>query len=167
MALGGATAALGIAARLLGDGQIPDTDLVLLMAGVAGWIGAIVADRYRGPLTTIAVLGAAQAVLHTTMTLLPGTAHDSGPTLSLGTGAAGLIAAHALMASVLGFTLAQADVAMGAVLGRVHRVCTSVAGPRPAHAPLWAPTAPQHAADRARTVLLRRTRARRGPPAIA
>ncbi|MFB9691367.1 hypothetical protein [Amycolatopsis plumensis] len=162
--LGGATAALGVSAHVLGGGELPDTELTFLVAGLVSWAGTAYADRRRGAVTTIAALALGQLLLHIVLVLprgllAPHTADDL-----VGGNAGLMIGGHIGAVLIVGLLLAHADAAVLAVCNVVITTLRRVLLPSPVRAPLWVAVPSPRASDTATEVLLRRTRARRGPP---
>ncbi|MFB9906551.1 hypothetical protein [Allokutzneria oryzae] len=153
------SAALSTAGHALAGGAVPDTALTVLLTVLVAAAAVSLANKRRGPVAILGTLGTAQVVTHLLLSALTVHRHEATPTDSLAMTAAHVVATLGT-ALVLGhaesaiFGLAAA---LGAVLPR--------RSPQP---PVFAP---QRAVTPARTgmanpldVLLRRARARRGPP---
>ncbi|KAA9166923.1 hypothetical protein FPZ12_000695 [Amycolatopsis acidicola] len=146
---------LAVTAHALGGGGCPDTALTLLLTCLVGWIGAALAEKTRGPLGVLAVLGTAQLGMHLVLTELM--AHH-GPTH------AAMYLAHAMATVLTGLLLAHAETMLrGAaatlwlLLPVVWRAAPVSAGPDLAPVP-----SPENTPLIG--VVLNRVHGRRGPP---
>jgi len=153
---------LSVTAHRLADGGLPDPAMTVLLTGLFGWTAAALARKARGPVATIALLGAAQLVMHLLLTTLAGH-HDMyampGPT------GLGMIAAHAIATVLTALLLAHADTMLLTVLAVLRAILPRLLTPLPvpSAAPALVParvTGPDHLVG----VDLRRIRGRRGPP---
>lgn len=160
-ALAGLSALLTACGHVAGGGTVPDlavlTALLPLLAGLM--IG--IAERCRGPVTTVATLAAGQVWLHALMTVLHHHPHAAdaapGPVM---------LGGHAVATVLTAALLRHAD----AVLTALARALRG-ALPRPVPAPPVAAPPPAHAvpdlAVPARTArLLLAAHALRGPPVV-
>jgi hypothetical protein len=162
--LAGVTASLAVAAHAVGGGELPDAGLTLLVTVLVGWAGTALADRRRGPVAVVGVLGVSHLVLHVILSVPPGLAHRHALTGLAGIDPGAMFGTHALAVVLTGLVLAR--LAVLAVSRMLSTVTRRPVEPLPARAPLWVPVAPLDAADTAREVLLSRSCARRGPPAL-
>ncbi|UOX88374.1 hypothetical protein MUY14_42960 [Amycolatopsis sp. FBCC-B4732] len=78
-----------------------------------------------------------------------------------------MIAGHVGVVLIVGLLLARADAAVLAVFEVVVTALRRVLTSLPAKAPRWVSVVSNRSANTATDVLLRRTRARRGPPLTA
>lgn len=167
------SAALAITAHGMAGGGRPDTALTILLTVLIAWAGTAVADRLRGVVTMLAVLGITQVGLHLLLTDIAGQ-HDqhaghgqSAPTV---TGWA-MVAAHAGATAVTAMLLTRASTSLAALsaslrwlLRRVDVLCSApIAAPSAIGGATTAPQRPGHLLE----VLLRRVSSRRGPPVFS
>jgi hypothetical protein len=68
--LAASSAVLAVSAHALADGSLPDLPMTLLLTVMIGWTATALAAKTRGPAATIAVLGAAQIVMHVVLSTL-------------------------------------------------------------------------------------------------
>jgi len=157
-------AALSVTAHRLADGGLPDPAMTALLTGLFGWTAAALARKARGPLATIALLGAAQLVMHLLLTTLAEHhAHDMAATP--GTTGPGMVFAHAIATVLTALLLARADTMLLTVLAVLRAILPRLLTPLPvpSAAPALVPArtaGPDHLVG----VDLRRIRGRRGPP---
>ncbi|GAB3139327.1 hypothetical protein GCM10027258_18160 [Amycolatopsis stemonae] len=160
MLLAVCAAALSVTAHRLADGGLPDPAMTVLLAGLFGWTASALARKARGPVATIALLGAAQLVMHLLLTTLAG--HDMAA--APGRSGLGMVAAHAFATLLTALLLARADSTLLAVLAVLRAILPRLLTPLPVPAaPAPVPVraaAPGHLVG----VDLRRIRGRRGPP---
>jgi len=154
---------LSVTAHRLVDGGLPDPAMTVLLTGLFGWTAAALARKARGPVATIALLGAAQLVMHLLLTTLAG--HHAGQAMPGATGL-GMTAAHAIATVLTALLLARADTMLLTVLAVLRAILPRLLTPLPvpSAAPALVParvTGPDHLVG----VDLRRIRGRRGPPA--
>ncbi|WP_240323332.1 hypothetical protein [Amycolatopsis ruanii] len=148
---------LAVSAHALAHGGVPDTALTLLLVLLVGWIGTALADRTRGPLGVLTVLGAAQLLMHVVLDeLMPHPASMPGA----------MLAAHVAATLLTGLLLAYAEALLHVAAARLALLLPVLFGPLPPPVPLpaalaLAPGVPQV------LVLLSRMHARRGPPVLA
>ncbi|SFJ56705.1 hypothetical protein SAMN05421835_106271 [Amycolatopsis sacchari] len=148
------SAGLAITAHALADGGLPDTALTLLLTALIGWIGSALAERTRGPLGVLAVLGTAQLAMHLVLTGL----------MDHGTATPGMYLAHAVATALTAGLLSHAESMLRVGVARLWLLLPVVWHPAPVAAgpvpvPVPAPDVPLV------SVLLRRVHGRRGPPA--
>lgn len=145
---------LAVSAHALAHGGLPDTALTLLLVLLVGWTGTALADRTRGPLGVLAVLGAAQLLMHVVLDeLMPHSA--SMP--------AAMVAAHVGATAVTGLLLAYAEALLHVVAARLFLLLPVLFGPVPPPLPPPAAPAPAPGVPQMK-VLLSRMHTRRGPP---
>nr|WP_306999182.1 hypothetical protein [Amycolatopsis thermophila] len=145
---------LAISAHALAHGGLPDTALTLLLVALVGWTGTALADRTRGPLGVLAVLGSAQLLMHVVLDeLMP---HP-------GSMPAAMLAAHAGATVVTALLLAHAEALLQVAATRLALLLPVLFGPAPAPPPPHAAPAPAPGVPQV-SVLLTRINARRGPP---
>lgn len=138
-------------------GGLPDPSLMVVVVPLLGGAFVAIAERTRGPLATVLVLGAGQLVLHTCLAAL----HP------MPTGGLSMLGAHVLITLVTAVAVRHADVAVAAVAAVLRRVVPRRSAPPVADRPL--PTRPVPAPDlpARRARLLRVADVRRGPPVWA
>lgn len=149
------SAGLAITAHALADGGLPDTALTVLLTALVGWTGSALAEKTRGPLGILAVLGVAQLGMHVVLTELAGHMTQSGP---------GMYLAHAAATVVTALLVARAESMLRVAVARlrslrpvVWRTAPAPSGPVPSPVP-FAPGGPLL------SVVLRHVHGRRGPP---
>lgn len=146
---------LAVSAHALAHGGLPDTALTLLLVLLVGWIGTALADRTRGPLGVLTVLGAAQLLMHLVLdSLMP---HSASTPLAM-------LAAHAVATVVTGLVLARAEALLQLAAARFSLLLPVLFGPLPPPLPVPGAPAPAPGLPMVK-VLLSRMHARRGPPA--
>jgi hypothetical protein len=64
------SAALAVSAHVLADGGLPDAAMTVLLTVLIGWTATALAAKTRGPVPTVAVLGAGQLVMHVVLSTL-------------------------------------------------------------------------------------------------
>ena len=182
---GGARVARGLAAasvcalltycgHLAAGGVAPDLGLLAVLGLLLAGFLVTLADRRRGPLAILILVGGSQLALHGLLQLLGGShlAH-AGPSGNAVTGAAALIGthpllmlgAHALATVITSAMLAGAEDAVFTVAAALARAVPLVVTAPPATRPPG-PTIPVTGPldRRLRGVLGRRLHLRRGPP---
>jgi hypothetical protein len=150
-----ASAGLAITAHALAGGGPPDTAVTLVLTGLVGWTGAALAEKTRGPIGVLAVLGTAQLAMHLVLSGLMAHAAPSG----------GMFLTHAAATAVTAVVLSHAETMLLAAAASLLLLVPVVWRPAPVPAgPAPLPIRP--AADEPTvSVLLRRIHRRRGPPA--
>jgi hypothetical protein len=156
------SATLSVTAHVLADGELSDPALTVLLTGLIGWIATALAGKARGPVATLALLGAGQVVMHLVLVTLAG--HDMYG-MPGRAGGLTMLAAHAIATLLTALLLAKADAMLLAVLSAVRAILPWLlpALPVPAAAPVAMPArtdVPPHLVG----VDLRRIHGRRGPP---
>jgi len=153
--------ALSVTAHRIADGGLPDPAMTVLLAGLFGWTTTALARKARGTTATLALLGAAQLVMHLLLTTLAGH-HDMYA--MAGSSGLGMVTAHAVATVLTALLLARADAMLLAVLAVLRAILPRLLTPLPVPAaPASVPVrvdAPGHLVG----VDLRRIRGRRGPP---
>jgi hypothetical protein len=161
------SAGLAVSAHAVAGGELPDTGLTALLTLAVGAAGVALAGRRLGRLGMLVTLGGSHLCIHLLLTLAA-TAPDHPIGMAVGRVHPDLMfAGHVvavLLATVVLTTADSAIFAMAAVWSmllprRLRTPPVRFAPPRPP-VPVAAPT------DRVREVLLRRSRARRGPPEL-
>ncbi|HVV13473.1 hypothetical protein [Amycolatopsis sp.] len=147
---------LAITAHALGGGGFPDASLTLLLTALVGWTGAALAEKTRGPLGVLAVLGSAQLAMHLVLTELM---DHHGPVH------AAMYAAHAAATVLTGLLLAHAETMLRAAAATLWLLLPVVwrSAPIPAGPDLAPAPAPENTP--LITVVLSRVHGTRGPPA--
>ncbi len=153
-------ALLTAAGHAAGGGALPDPALLVVLVPLLGGVLVPLADRTRGPVGLLLVLGAAQFVLHHLLELLH-PAHTAGPAPVHG---GRMLAVHALVTVLIAVAVRGADSAVAAVASALARVLPRRTGPLPAARPL-PPARPAGPATGLRlAAALSSAHARRGPP---
>ncbi|WP_410658710.1 hypothetical protein [Amycolatopsis sp. lyj-112] len=157
------SAALAVTAHVIGDGEVPDTAMTLLLTVLIGWNATALAAKARGPLATIVDLGAGQVVMHLVLSSL--SSHELMHDEPAPSGGLSMTAAHVVATLVTAVLLAKADGLLLGVLDCLRALVPFVlrALPVPAAVPapaLARPAGPGHLVR----VDLRRVHGRRGPP---
>ncbi|MFI7117581.1 hypothetical protein [Amycolatopsis sp. NPDC049868] len=158
------SAALAVTAHLIGDGDLPDTAMTLLLTVLIGWNAAALAAKARGPLATIVDLGAGQVVMHLVLSSL--STHElvhSEPAPVQG--GLAMTIAHVVATLITALLLAKADGLLLGVLSCLRALVPFILNALPVPAavasPVLArPAGPGHLVR----VDLRRVHGRRGPP---
>jgi hypothetical protein len=153
--------ALSVTAHRIADGGLPDPAMTVLLAGLFGWTTTALARKARGTTATVALLGAAQLVMHLLLTTLAG--HHDMYAMPGSTGLS-MVTAHAVATVLTALLLARADAMLLTVLAVLRAILPRLLTPLPVPAaPASVPVrvdAPGHLVG----VDLRRIRGRRGPP---
>jgi hypothetical protein len=146
--------------HVLGGGTVGDLGLLAVLVPLLAGVFVSLAERSRGPLGTMAVLGTGQVALHYLMVLLH-PAQDGGPATL---GGWSMLLMHAVVTVVSAIGLRHADAAVIAVRRALRRVLPRRPEPLPADRPLptLAVPGPGLPARLARVLLV--AHARRGPP---
>jgi len=148
---------LAVSAHALAHGGVPDTAITLLLVALVGWTGTALADRTRGPLGVLAVLGPAQLLMHIVLGELM--SHASSPPLPM-------TAAHAGATLVTALVLAHAEAALRIAAARLALLLPVLFGPVRTEPPPLAAPAPAPGVALL-SVLVSRMHGRRGPPVPA
>ncbi|OLT10512.1 hypothetical protein BJF78_28730 [Pseudonocardia sp. CNS-139] len=159
--LAGLSALLTAAGHTAGGGAVPDLDVLVVLLPLLAGLFTTVAGRSRGPLATVAVLGAGQLALHQLMDLLHPAHHPvAGPAL------AGwrMVAMHAVATLVLAVLVRHADRAAAALAAALGRVVRRRLVPPPADRPLPVRPVPDLAIPLRLGRALAAAQPRRGPP---
>jgi hypothetical protein len=154
--------ALTVTAHQLADGGLPDPAMTVLLSGLFGWTATALARKARGPAATIALLGAAQLVMHLLLTTLAG--HHDMYTMP-GTESLGMVTAHAVATVVTALLLSRADETLLSLLAALRAILPRLLSPLPVPVAVASlvparTAAPSHLVG----VDLRRIHGRRGPP---
>ncbi len=148
------SAGLAITAHALADGGLPDTSLTLVLTVLIGWIGAALAEKTKGPLGVLAVLGSAQVAMHLVLTELMG--HMAPAHLDM-------YLAHAVATVLTAGLITHAESMARIAVASLWLLLPVVWRPAPVPvAPVRLPADP--VAAPVLSVLLRRVHGRRGPP---
>lgn len=115
--------------HLVGGGTLPDLGLLVVLLPLLALAVTSTAERVRGPVGTLLLLGGGQFVLHELLEFL---GHDhagiaSGPSM---------LAGHAVATVLSGLLLRDADQLLSALARALRRVLPRRSAPLPADAPL-------------------------------
>ncbi|UMP02735.1 hypothetical protein [Amycolatopsis sp. EV170708-02-1] len=157
------SAALAVTAHMIGDGDLPDTAMTLLLTVLIGWNAAALAAKARGPLATIVDLGAGQVVMHLVLSSL--SSHQPHTEPAPISGGLAMTVAHVVATLITALLLAKADGLLLGVLSCLRALVPFILNALPVPAavasPVLArPAGPGHLVR----VDLRRVHGRRGPP---
>jgi hypothetical protein len=155
VALAALSALLTTIGHAAAGGGLPDVSVLIVVVPLLAGAFVALADRTRGPLATVVVLGAGQLVLHTTLAALhPMPAADGTSMLGV----------HVLITLITAVALRHADAAVLAIAAVLRRVLPRKIAPPAADRPL--PTRPVPAPDlpARRARMLTVADVRRGPP---
>ncbi|HEX3781918.1 MAG TPA: hypothetical protein VHX38_19815 [Pseudonocardiaceae bacterium] len=161
VALAVVSGALAAGAHELGGGGMPKIGVTaVLTVGVAA-IGIALADRRSALPAILALLGMAQLATHVLLAVetmnMPGMHQDDG---------LAMVGAHTVAVLVSAVLLAKADAAVFQVIAALTRLLPTVLTTPPVPEAPKRPLVRVHAGDRATSVLLCRSNARRGPPVL-
>jgi hypothetical protein len=159
-ALVGLTALLTAVGHLAGGGAAPDLAVLAVLLPLLGWPVVAAADRCRGLVGTLAVLGSGQLLLHQLMTVL----HDHHHAAPGALGDPAMLAGHAGATALLALALRHADRGLAAVGAALRRVVPRRPLPPPADRPLPVLVLPGPAVPLRVRRALAVTHVRRGPP---
>ena len=152
---------LGVSAHTLADGGLPDLPLTLLLTVMIGWTATALAAKTNAPAATVAVLGAAQIVMHVVLSTL---AVHSGPHTGAMSGVT-MTATHTVATILTALLVTRAESMLLIVVDAMRRLLPPVWRAAPvldtvrALIPVPAPEAGQLVSALFRSVL-----GRRGPP---
>ncbi|RSN37427.1 hypothetical protein DMC61_02480 [Amycolatopsis sp. WAC 04169] len=158
------SAALAVTAHMIGDGDLPDTAMTVLLTVLIGWNAAALAAKARGPLATIVDLGAGQVVMHLVLSSLSthGPVHDEPASVS---GGLAMTVAHVVATLITALLLAKADGLLLGVLSCLRALVPFILNALPVPAAVAAPVLARPAGPgHLVRVDLRRVHGRRGPP---
>lgn len=163
------SALLTAAGHVAGGGRLPDLTMLAVLLPLLAGLFTAVAERYRSPLGTIAVLGSGQLALHLLIEVLnpTHTAHHAAATAEWdlgGTAGWGMLAMHALATLVTAAALRFADRAVAAIAAALGRIVPRRPRPLGADRPLASMATPGPAVTLRLASALAAARVRRGPP---
>jgi hypothetical protein len=162
------SAVLAVSAHTLADGSLPDLPMTVLLTVMVGWTATALAAKARGPMSTIAILGAAQIVMHVVLTTLALHSNAHAETHAVTSGAMSgltMTATHTFATILTALLVTRADAMLLTVLNAMRLLLPPVwrAAPVPdtvlAPIPVPAPEIGQLVSE-----LFRSTLGRRGPP---
>ncbi len=162
--LGVSSAALAVTAHMIGDGDLPDTAMTVLLTVLIGWNAAFLASKARGPLATIVDLGAGQVVMHLVLSSLSTheVVHDEPAPVS---GGLAMTAAHVVATLITAVLLAKADGLLLGILSCLRALVPFILNALPVPAAMASPVLARPAGPgHLVRVDLRRVHGRRGPP---
>ncbi|MGW5699653.1 hypothetical protein [Amycolatopsis sp. SB7-3] len=158
------SAALAVTAHMIGDGDLPDTAMTVLLTVLIGWNAAFLASKARGPLATIVDLGAGQVVMHLVLSSLSTheVVHDEPAPVS---GGLAMTAAHVVATLITAVLLAKADGLLLGILSCLRALVPFILNALPVPAAMASPVLARPAGPgHLVRVDLRRVHGRRGPP---
>jgi hypothetical protein len=160
------SAAIALGAHTLADGGLPDPAMTTLLTVMIGWLGTASAAKTTGPVKTVAVLGAAQVVMHVGLTTLA--THSAHSAASGVLSGVTMTATHTAATLVTALLVARAESMLQAVVTAMRlllpliRRAIPVLDTAPVRAIVRSPETGQLI-----SVLFRRVLGRRGPPAYS
>ncbi|KFZ83423.1 hypothetical protein ED92_05845 [Amycolatopsis sp. MJM2582] len=158
------SAALAVTAHMIGDGDLPDTAMTVLLTVLIGWNAAFLASKARGPLATIVDLGAGQVVMHLVLSSLSTHEVVHGEPAPVSGGLA-MTAAHVVATLITAVLLAKADGLLLGILSCLRALVPFILNALPVPAALASPVLARPAGPgHLVRVDLRRVHGRRGPP---
>ncbi|MTD58307.1 hypothetical protein GKO32_30645 [Amycolatopsis sp. RM579] len=149
------SAGLGITAHALADGSLPDATGTLVLTVLIGWVGAALAEKTKGPLGVLAVLGVAQLAMHLVLTELMEHSAPAQPAMYV---------AHAIATVLTAGLLTHAESMARIAVASLWLLMPVVWRPAPVPAAPRQVPAESVADVPLLSVLLRRVHGRRGPP---
>jgi hypothetical protein len=158
------SAVLAISAHTLADGSLPDLSMTVLLTVMVGWTATALAAKARGLVSTIAVLGAAQLVMHVVLSTLALHSDIHSATAGAMSGLT-MTTSHSVATILTALLVTRADSMLLTVLNTMRLLLPPVwrAAPVPdtvlAPIPVPAPEIGQLVSE-----LFRSTLGRRGPP---
>ncbi|HEY0815329.1 MAG TPA: hypothetical protein VGE11_18825 [Pseudonocardia sp.] len=155
VALAALSALLTTIGHAAAGGGLPDVSVLVVVVPLLAGAFVALAERTRGPVATVAVLGAGQLVLHTTLAAL-----HTMPAVN----DVAMLGVHVLITLITAVAIRHADVAVAAVAAVLRRVLPRRITPPAADRPLATRPvpAPDLSARRARRLTV--ADVRRGPP---
>ncbi|MFJ4102789.1 hypothetical protein [Amycolatopsis japonica] len=157
------SAALAVTAHMIGDGDLPDTAMTLLLTVLIGWNAAALAAKARGPLATIVDLGAGQFVMHLVLSSL--SSHQPHDEPAPSSGGLAMTVAHVVATLITAVLLAKADGLLLGVLACLRALVPFILNALPVPAAMASPVLARPAGPgHLVRVDLRRVHGRRGPP---
>ncbi|MER6663638.1 hypothetical protein ABT256_03760 [Amycolatopsis japonica] len=155
--------ALAVTAHMIGDGDLPDTAMTLLLTVLIGWNAAALAAKARGPLATIVDLGAGQVVMHLVLSSL--SSHQPHDEPAPSSGGFAMTVAHVVATLITALLLAKADGLLLGVLSCLRALVPFILNALPVPAAMASPVLARPAGPgHLVRVDLRRVHGRRGPP---
>lgn len=156
---------LSVAAHAVGGGMAPDAAVTVVATLLVAGAGIALADRRRGRLAILGVLGGAQLAVHLLLTAL--SPHDMvGVTMPPAVDPVTMTAAHALAALGTGLVLARAESAVFGLAAALGLLLPRRWTPLPVVA-VGTVAVPTDPGRPVLGVLFRRVLTRRGPPLAA
>ncbi len=147
--------------HVAGGGALPDLALLTVLSPLLAGVFVAVAERCRGAVGTIGILGAGQLALHQLMVLMHPPHHAVDAAVSSGTGMLGM---HAAVTLVTALMLRIADRAIAGLAAALRRVVPRRLTPPPADRPLPTRPVPGPAVPVRLALVLAAAQVRRGPP---
>jgi hypothetical protein len=155
----GLTALLTTAGHLAGGGTLPDLALLVVLLPALAWPVVALADRCRGPVATVAVLGGGQLLLHELLS----TSHAHHASAPEPDGPS-MLATHAVATLLTAAVLRFADRGLAAVSHALRRVVQRRPVPLVVDRPLAVLALPGADIPSTACRVLAATHVRRGPP---
>ncbi|WP_214408280.1 hypothetical protein [Pseudonocardia lacus] len=152
----GLSALLTVVGHLAGGGALPDLALLAVLLPALAWPVVALADRCRGTVGTLVVLGGGQVLLHELLSTSH--AHHAAPD------GPSMVAVHAAVTVLTAAALRFADRGMAALGAALRRVAPCRPPVAPADRPLAVLVVPSDDVLPAVSRLLAATQVRRGPP---
>jgi hypothetical protein len=153
--------------HLAGGGALGDLGLLVVLLPLLAGLFVSLAERSRGPLGMVAVLGAGQLALHYLMVLLHPAQDVAGPSVGSGPGMLGgpwMLLMHAAVTLISAVGLRHADAAVVAMARALRRIRPRRVAPLPADRPLPTLAVPGPGLPARLARVLLSAHARRGPP---
>jgi hypothetical protein len=158
------SAVLAVSAHTLADGSLPDLPMTVLLTVMVGWTATALAAKARGPVATIAILGAAQLVMHVVLSTLA--LHSDTHTVSSGAmSGLTMTATHTVATILTALLVTRADAMLLTVLNAMRLLLPPVWRAAPVPDTVLAPIpVPVPEIGQLVSELFRSTLGRRGPP---
>jgi uncharacterized membrane protein YeaQ/YmgE (transglycosylase-associated protein family) len=160
------SAALAVSAHALADGGLPDAATTVLLTVLIGWTATALAGKTRGPLPTVAVLGAGQLVMHVVLSTLA--IHpESHATNAEAMNGVAMTATHAGATVVTALLVTRAESMLQAVVQAMRLLLPPIRCAAPVLDTVVKPTVPSPEIGRLVPESFRRAHGRRGPPSYS
>jgi hypothetical protein len=158
------SAALAVSAHVLADGDLPDAAMTVLLTVLIGWTATALAAKTRGPIPTVAVLGAGQLIMHVALSTLATHPEPHAANAGAMNGVA-LTATHAGATIVTALLVTRAESVLQAVVHAMRLLLPAIWRALPVMDTVAKPTlvvSPE--IGQSVSELCRRAHGRRGPP---
>lgn len=153
---------LTVAGHVAGGGTVAGLSPLAVLVPLLATVLVTLAERCRGPVATVALLGAGQLGLHLLLQVLSPHGHAGSPAPA----AAGMLAAHAVATLLAAAAVTHADAAASALLAALRRTRPRRPAPAVVDVPPRVHPAPDPAVPLRAGLVPLTAHVRRGPPVL-